>query len=88
MSLDRKDVRLKLTPAAHSALQALADYEQKDISELGSLYLERTILGEVHVAKLNAERAARWGRPGGASGELAESERRPQGRSGKAFRSV
>lgn len=73
MSLDRKDVRLKITPEAHRELSALAELYEKDISELGAMLLERSILGEAHVARLNASRVARWGIEGKASGTPGES---------------
>jgi hypothetical protein len=66
--LDRKDVRLKISTAAHAELVACADLQEKDISEFASLLLERALLGEAHVARLYAERVARWGRSGN-SGE-------------------
>lgn len=69
MSLDRKDVRLKITPAAHQELTALAELNEKDISELGAMLLERALLGEGHMARLNARRVARWG-TSGSPGEL------------------
>jgi hypothetical protein len=64
VSLDRKDVRLKISAAAHRELVACADLQEKDISEFASLLLERALLGEAHVARLHAERVARWGRSG------------------------
>lgn len=73
MSLERKDVRLKITPEAHAQLAALADLYEKDISELGSMFLERSILGEAHVAKINATRVARWGTGGNHGGTSRES---------------
>jgi hypothetical protein len=64
MSLEKKDVRLKISAEAHAQLVACADLNEKDISEFGSLLLERALLGEAHVAKLIAERMARWGKAG------------------------
>lgn len=64
MSLERKDVRLKISAAAHEQLVAIAELNEKDISELASLLLERALLGEAHVARLYAERVARWGKSG------------------------
>lgn len=80
MSLDRKDVRSKLSAEAHAHLVALADLHEKDISEYSSMLLERALLGEAHVAKLNAERIERWGKSGQRGGEPAAAP----GRSGKA----
>lgn len=80
MSLDRKDVRLKISPESHHELTALAELNEKEITEFASMLLERALLGEAHVARVYAERVARWGRSGTASGEPAA----PPGRSGKA----
>lgn len=68
MSLPRKDVRLKISPEAHAALVALAEFHEKDISEFGALLFEKTLVGELHVMKIQAERMARWGKRGN-SGE-------------------
>ena len=64
MSLERKDVRLKLSVDAHAELTALADFHEKDVSEYSSLLLERALLGEGHVLRVYAERASRLGKPG------------------------
>jgi hypothetical protein len=64
LSLERKDVRLKISPAAHAELAALADFHEKEISEFASVVLERALLGEGHVIRLFAERAARLGKAG------------------------
>lgn len=66
MSLERKDVRLKLSPEAHQALTAIADLHEKEISEFASFLLERALLGEVHAARVIADRMARWGKSGQA----------------------
>jgi hypothetical protein len=66
MSLPRKDVRLKITQEAHDALTALADFHEKDISELGALVFERALIGDLHVMRLQADRMARWGKRGNA----------------------
>lgn len=76
MSLDRKDVRLKLTPEAHEQLVALADFNEKDISEFASYLLERALLGEAHSVNLLALRMERWGKSG--------NHRDLQGLTGKA----
>lgn len=78
MSLDRKDVRLKISPEAHQALTAIAELNEKDISEFASLLLERALLGEVHVARVIAQRMAQWGK----SGNAGESQGFP-GRAGQ-----
>jgi len=64
MSLERKDVRLKLTVPAHAELTALADFHEKEISEYASLLLERALLGEGHVIRLYVEKAGRLGKHG------------------------
>jgi hypothetical protein len=84
MSLDRKDVRLKISDAAHRELVALAEFHQKDISELASEGLEEWLLGRAHTAKVYAERVAKWGRTGSQSGEPAASP----GNSGHRLRKV
>jgi len=73
MSLERKDVRLKLSAAAHAELTALADFHEKDISEYSSLLLERALLGEGHVLRLYVEKAERLGR----SGQAGDFQGRP-----------
>lgn len=79
MSLDKKDVRLKISADAHRELVAIAELYEKDISELASSLLERSLLGESHAAKLYAARVTRWGTSGTASGAAAA----PPGISGK-----
>lgn len=64
MSLEKKDVRAKISIEAHAALVAVADLNEKDYNEYASYLLERALLGEAHVAKVFAERVARWGRSG------------------------
>lgn len=62
VSLEKKDVRTWLTPEAHAVLDAVADLNDKDIGEYASFLLERALMGEAHVAKVFAERVARWGK--------------------------
>lgn len=64
MSLERKDVRCKISPEAHQQLSAIAELNDKEISDFASYLLERALLGEAHVARLYAERVARWGKSG------------------------
>ncbi len=73
MSLEKKDVRSSLSLEAHAALVSVADLNDKDVGEYSSYLLEKVLLGEVHAARLLAERAARFGKsrtapenPGGA----------------------
>lgn len=69
MSLDKKDVRTKLSPEAHAVLAAIAEYNDKDIGEYASFLLERTLMGEVHAIKVIAERTARFGKARTGNGE-------------------
>lgn len=64
MSLEKKDVRAKISIEAHQHLSAIAELKDKDISDYASFLLERAILGEAYVTKVYAERVARWGRSG------------------------
>lgn len=77
MSLEKKDVRLKISAEAHAELVAISDLKEKDISEYGAYLLERALLGEAHVAKLYADRVARWGIAGKA-GESPGIVRKPR----------
>ena len=61
MSLDRKDVRAKLDPDAHTALGILAEVDGLDIGEFIERELLRVIHERVHAATLIAERTARLG---------------------------
>lgn len=64
MSLEKKDVRCKISIAAHVELSALADLKEKDLADYASYLLERALLGEAHVARVYADRVARWGKSG------------------------
>jgi hypothetical protein len=79
MSLDRKDVRSKISTDSHADLVMLADFHEKDISELSSLYLEKQIAAKTHAFKVYRERMERLGKTGRPGGERAA----PAGRSGK-----
>lgn len=61
MSLDRKDVRLKLDPDVHAALDACADVDRLQISELAEQVLEEYVRRRVHEANVLAARTARLG---------------------------
>lgn len=61
MSLDRKDVRFKLTPEMHQALTVLAECAQADIGEFVEGVVIREVLRRVHEATVIAERTARLG---------------------------
>ena len=91
MCLDRKDVRLKLSHDAHAQLVALAEFNEKDISEYASYLIERALMGEGYSVNLLAERVQRWGRSGhgGENQVIAGKSGAAQGLSGKAtFRRV
>lgn len=82
MSLERKDVRLKISADAHRELSAIADLHEKEIAEFASFLLERALFGEAHAAKVYADRVARWGKSGnpgedrGSSGRSRDQLRR------------
>lgn len=85
MSLNKKDVRLKICVEAHVMLVSLSEFHEKDISEYGALMLERVLLGEGHVVKVQAEKAARWG----IAGHAGDSQRQAGDSQGKRnFRAV
>lgn len=64
MSLDRKDVRLKISAEAHRELTAIAELHEKEIAEFASVLLERALFGEAHAARIYADRITRWGKSG------------------------
>ncbi len=66
MSLERKDLRLKLDPDDHTGLALLADSEDKDLAAYAEAVLVRVIRRRVHAAILLAERAQRLGIAGKA----------------------
>lgn len=76
MSLDRKDVRFKLSADVHGALTVLAECAQVDIGEFVEMVVQREVLRRVHDAMLVADRAARLG--------LAGNVRESQGIAGSA----
>jgi hypothetical protein len=59
MSLERKPVMVRLSEEAYRALDLLANIEDKDLGEKAREIVERVLLGEVHAAKVQAERFAR-----------------------------
>jgi len=73
MSLERKDIRAKLDPDAHAALQVLCEVDQLDIGEFIERELVRVIYERVHAATVIAERTARLG----ITGNRRESEGTP-----------
>lgn len=56
MSLDLRPVQVRLSDEAYAALKLLADVEDKDLGEKAREILTRALLGEVHAAKVLAER--------------------------------
>lgn len=64
MSLERKDVRFKLSPEDHEALSVVADVDELDLGE----WVEQVVMAEVrrrvHRASVIAAKTARWGRSG------------------------
>lgn len=50
MSLERKDVRFKLSPDMHAALTVLADTAQVDIGEFVEMVVQREVVRRVHEA--------------------------------------
>ena len=61
MSLERKDVRFKLSPEMHQALTVLAEIAQVDIGEFVELVVQREVVRRCHEASLIAERTGRLG---------------------------
>ena len=61
MSLERKDLRVKLDPDDHMGLHLLADAEQLDLSELAEQVLVRYVRRRLHAAIFVADRAQRLG---------------------------
>lgn len=61
MSIERKDVRFKLTPEMHQALTVLAEIGDVDIGEFVEGVVVREVLRRVHEASVIAERTARLG---------------------------
>lgn len=61
MSLERKDVRFKLSPDMHAALTVLAETAQVDIGEFVEMVIEREVVRRVHDAHRIQERTARLG---------------------------
>lgn len=64
MALERKDVRFKIDPDAHSDLSVLADVDQLDIGEWVERVVSREIKRRVHDANVISQRTARPGRSG------------------------
>jgi hypothetical protein len=61
MSLERKDVRFKLSADLHQALTVLAEIAQVDIGEFVEVVVQREVLKRCHDASVIAERTVRLG---------------------------
>lgn len=59
MSLELRPVQVRLNEEAYEALRLLAEIEDKDLGEKAREILTRSLLGDVHAARLQAERFAR-----------------------------
>lgn len=66
MSLERKDLRLKLDADDHSGLALLAEVEDKELAAYAEAILVRVIRRRVHGAIALAEKAKRLGIAGKA----------------------
>lgn len=66
MSLDKKSIHIKISPEYHAKLAAMAEFNDKDIAELGAKFLEREIFAAWHDFRILIDRANRTG--------LADSE--------------
>lgn len=61
MSLRGKDFRCELDPEIHDKLRQMAEFEDKEVSAIGSRLLEKAIVGEFHAFKILVDRARRSG---------------------------
>lgn len=61
MSLDRKDVRIKLDPDQHAALTVVADVDHLDIGEWVERVVRRELARRVHESNVIATRTAGLG---------------------------
>ena len=61
MSLERKDLRLKLDADVHAGLDVLADVSGKQLSELAEEILREVVLQRIHAATVVAAAAKRLG---------------------------
>lgn len=71
MSLDRKDLRLKLHPDTHAGLDLLADVDGKQLSDLAEEIIDQWVRRRIHAATVVAQRATRLGiagNPGESAG--------------------
>lgn len=61
MSLERKDLRLKLDADIHAGLDMLAEMDGMLLSDLGEKIIVEWVRRRIHEATVVAERAARLG---------------------------
>jgi hypothetical protein len=61
VSIERKDVRFKLSEIWHGGLAAVAEAEGLDIAEFVEREIVRVVRDRVHAARLIAEQAERLG---------------------------
>jgi len=61
MSLDKKSIHIKVSPEFHARLAAMAEFNDKDIAELGAKMLEREIVAAWHDFNVLVNRANRVG---------------------------
>jgi hypothetical protein len=56
VSLELRPVQVRLSEDAYAALRLLSEIEGKDLGEKAREILTRSLLGDVHVAKVQVER--------------------------------
>lgn len=66
MSIERKDLRIKLDADDHTGLQLLAEADQVELGEWAERLLVREIRRRVHAAMVLASKAQRLGIAGNA----------------------
>ena len=66
MSLDRKDLRIKLNPDDHAGLTLLAQADDMELAELAESIIVRVVRRRVHAAMVIASEAQRLGIAGKA----------------------
>ena len=66
MSLERKDLRIKLDPDDHTGLALLAECDGRDLAEWAERELVKVIRRRVHAAMVLAKKAERLGIAGNA----------------------
>jgi len=64
MSLEKKDLRLKMSDDMLNRLRILAGLDNNDVAEHGAMLLEKAIVGEFHAVSVQMDRAKRLGLTG------------------------